>query len=1221
VDAFDLNLYELEIDHSMSASLPEFSVYADALNPWGTPEDKAQFDAAGVTVAYDDVEQVWTIDFGPTVTDAFIANGGITFYMVLTDVVGNQWGTMYGTTPENTYVYTITLDDVAPVMEEVLPAEGALLFGPDDTFVLTVDAFDLNLYELEIDHSFEGTLPEFSVYASEATPWGTPEDKAQFDAAGVTVAYDSTDQKWTIDFGEAITDTYFIPNGVTFYMVLLDEAGNQWGTMYGTTPENTYAYTFEVTNTLEQEIASAPLYEYADGYVYVGDSVFDDPNNIYTNTYSPAEFLAESAMNDLARYLGALYRQDGSTIISIVYDGMTYTWNAAEPNTGSNWYNGTTSLVSAMVADYLAAPGDLVITVSDGWHTSTVTFKLVITNTLDDEIESAPSYVYSDYTYVGTLVFDDATNIYTVTYDDVDFDPNAMYDLARYLGALYRQDGSTVTSIVYGGETYTWDPEVGLLGSNWVDEEGNTLVSKIVDDFEAGQIDPVAGLELTVADGVHTENVTFTFVILDTTAPEIASGVAKSASHGDVQLADGSFTVNQGYVVDTIEITMTEPVLVELGTIVTMDGYGPYGTITANVDGVITITPYPSNVIAALIGEFTFIVPDGSVTDLAGNAFTGSIILEVLNVAPVAVGDAYATDEDIALTVGAPGVLINDTDFDPTILTAVMVDEPANGTLVLNANGSFTYTPDADFNGTDTFTYKANDSYDDSNVATVTITVTEIKDQVQAADDFYTTDEDTTLTVEAPGVLENDIDVDDNLQTASLVTDVQHGSLSLLGDGSFIYIPDPDFFGTDSFVYRLVTYPAPQSLWTDEATVTITVNSVDDAPVLSLIEDATIPELVEFSFTASANDVDLPAQVLTFSLVGAPGGAAIDPTAGVFTWTPSELQGPGVYTFSVKVCDDTDPTPLCDEQEVTLTVTEVNSAPVAEDKTTTTEEDTPVDVTLVATDAEGDELTYAIVDQPAHGTVTLVGTTATYMPELDFNGEDSFTYKANDGLVDSEMAVVTITVTPINDAPVAVEDQYVTNENVLLTVVAPGILENDFDVDEDDLSIILVQSVYNGSLYLQPDGSFTYNPDAYTNGTDSFIYKVSDGTLESDPVTVTISVTPVNDWPIANDDFYEVVTGTVLVKDAAEGILANDILLDPDEEVSIQILDEPQHGTLSMNDDGSFTYTPDAGFMGTDTFRYLVLSMRTINAEWSDDATVTIVVKPFMSLFLPLILR
>jgi len=270
---------------------------------------------------------------------------------------------------------------------------------------LTVDAFDLNLYELEIDHSFEGTLPEFSVYADAANPWGTPEDKAQFDAAGVTIAYDETAQKWTIDFGETITDM-FIPDGVTFYMVLKDEAGNQWGSMYSVTPENTFAYTFEVTNTLEVEIAAAPSYIYPDGYVYVGDSDFDDPNNIFTATYSPAEFLAEGAMNDLARYLGALYRQDISTIIEITYEGVTYTWDETGTLKGSNWEDASgNTLVSAMVADYLAAPGDLVITVGDGWHTSNVTFRLVITNTLDDEIESAPSYVYDPaYTYVGSYV-------------------------------------------------------------------------------------------------------------------------------------------------------------------------------------------------------------------------------------------------------------------------------------------------------------------------------------------------------------------------------------------------------------------------------------------------------------------------------------------------------------------------------------------------------------------------------------------------------------------------------------------------------------------------------------------------------------------------------------------------------------------------------------------------------------------------------------------------
>jgi len=109
------------------------------------------------------------------------------------DLAGNPLATLSAT--------LIVTDQTAPVMEAVTPAEGLITLGLDDTFILTVDAFDLNLYELEIDHSFEGSLPEFSVYASEATPWGTPEDKAQFDAAGVTITYDDVEQVWTIDFG------------------------------------------------------------------------------------------------------------------------------------------------------------------------------------------------------------------------------------------------------------------------------------------------------------------------------------------------------------------------------------------------------------------------------------------------------------------------------------------------------------------------------------------------------------------------------------------------------------------------------------------------------------------------------------------------------------------------------------------------------------------------------------------------------------------------------------------------------------------------------------------------------------------------------------------------------------------------------------------------------------------------------------------------------------
>ena len=131
------------------------------------------------------------------------------------------------------------------------------------------------------------------------------------------------------------------------------------------------------------------------------------------------------------------------------------------------------------------------------------------------------------------------------------------------------------------------------------------------------------------------------------------------------------------------------------------------------------------------------------------------------------------------------------------------MDDVSNGTLTLNANGSFSYLPDEDWHGEDSFTYKVSDGELESNTATVTITVTPVKDQVRAVDDEYETDEDVVLTVSAEdGVLSNDIDPDGNERRAVLKTDVQHGQLTLNSDGSFEYIPDADWFGEDSFIYE-----------------------------------------------------------------------------------------------------------------------------------------------------------------------------------------------------------------------------------------------------------------------------------------------------------------------------------------------------------------------------------------------------------------------------------
>lgn len=137
----------------------------------------------------------------------------------------------------------VTPDTTAPTFKGITPAEGAVELAHDENFVLTVKASDENLYELEVDHSLEASLPEFSVYASATDPYGSAEDAAAFAAAGVVVTYDADAQEWTIDFGEAVTNAIVANEGVTFYLVIKDEAGNEWGSMYDVTEDNTFAYT------------------------------------------------------------------------------------------------------------------------------------------------------------------------------------------------------------------------------------------------------------------------------------------------------------------------------------------------------------------------------------------------------------------------------------------------------------------------------------------------------------------------------------------------------------------------------------------------------------------------------------------------------------------------------------------------------------------------------------------------------------------------------------------------------------------------------------------------------------------------------------------------------------------------------------------------------------------------------------------------------------------
>src|SRR5207249_611980 len=183
---------------------------------------------------------------------------------------------------------------------------------------------------------------------------------------------------------------------------------------------------------------------------------------------------------------------------------------------------------------------------------------------------------------------------------------------------------------------------------------------------------------------------------------------------------------------------------------------------------------------------------DGSIT----------IVSSTGNTAPVAANDSFATNEDSAEAGTARGELANDTDIDSPVLTAVVVTGPSHGALTLNANGSFTYTPAANFNGADSFTYKANDGQADSNVATVALTISPVNDAPVAVNDSFATNEDTALTITAPGVLGNDTDVDSPALTAVDGKGPRHDSLTLKATYSVTYTQKANFNGPDSFTYK-----------------------------------------------------------------------------------------------------------------------------------------------------------------------------------------------------------------------------------------------------------------------------------------------------------------------------------------------------------------------------------------------------------------------------------
>ncbi|MDA1052496.1 MAG: tandem-95 repeat protein [Planctomycetota bacterium] len=382
------------------------------------------------------------------------------------------------------------------------------------------------------------------------------------------------------------------------------------------------------------------------------------------------------------------------------------------------------------------------------------------------------------------------------------------------------------------------------------------------------------------------------------------------------------------------------------------------------------------------------------------------------NQPPVANDDSAMTDEDTAVFIN---VSANDTDAESNSLSYSITAPPTNGTAVVQPGGFIKYMPNPNFNGTDTFQYKADDGAGPSNEALVTILVKPVNDAPGARGDSATTNEDTPVSI---SVLGNDTDFDgDTLFINAITMSPANGKAFINVDNTITYTPNPNFNGTDFFQYQN---------WD---------------------------------------------------------GTLVSPTA-----------------------------------VVVITVNPVNDPPVANNDAVTTDEDTAIFINVMANDqdVDGDQLTIIITAPPQNGTAVVVqsgiGDVVKYTPPPNFNGSASFKYRVNDGTVNSAEASVTITVNPVNDAPVAKSDSATTDQN---TPVVIDVLANDTDLEGDPLEIILgptgngtTMLLDNGTPADPTDDKLKFTPAPGFSGIATISYQVEDGNLPSNQALVTITVNP-----------------------------------------------------------------------------------------------------------------
>ncbi|MFI5932569.1 beta strand repeat-containing protein [Actinoplanes sp. NPDC051494] len=550
-------------------------------------------------------------------------------------------------------------------------------------------------------------------------------------------------------------------------------------------------------------------------------------------------------------------------------------------------------------------------------------------------------------------------------------------------------------------------------------------------------------------------------------------------------------------------------------------------------------------------------VASGSGTDNTAGNNTATATL-IVNTPPKAVDDTVTTNTGVAKIIT---VLANDTDDDGDTLTVATGTAPGHGTLVVNPDKTITYTPEAAWAGSDTFTYVLSDGNNGSSTATVVVHVDNAPPVANA--DPASTPAGTMVPI---AVLANDTDA--NGDPLSILSFTQPAKGSVVQNGTSLeFTPSSDLKGNATFTYTVSDGRGGTAV----GTVTVTVANAgpvatNDSTTTAYLTDAVIDVL--------ANDTDPNGDPKAIVSVTQPANGTTTITAGKITYKPAATFS-GVDTFTYVMEDDEHAT-----STATVTVTVLNAPPTATGTAVSTNYAAPVTINWVplTNDPNGDTLHVSGTGTPAHGTVALDGTgKIVYTPANGYSGPDSFGYTVSDGKPGGT-ATATITVTVANGVPVATPDVVTAQRNVPLSV---AVLANDTDPNGDPLTVTVDVAPAHGTAVVQPDGTVLYTPAAGYQGADTFHYTISDG-KPGGTAGATVTLAVVNSAPMAQPDAAVTPTSTPVTI----AVLTNDT--DPNGDLlSVIGTTAPGHGTVTVSG-GSLLYTPALGFAGTDTFTYTI---------------------------------